>query len=319
MNKLFYSLLTIAVLSTGFSFAQSPEKINYQAVALNGGTPVSNQNISVRLSILNGSSTGTLLFEETHPATTDNQGLFALIIGNGTVTAGSFNAINWGVGEKWLKTEIDITGGNNFVLLGSSQFLSVPYALYANQARISSPSYRIPDGFEDITTIVLPDSVNYTVPAGKNLYLQHTISAAVFVDNTPVHNAILFDGADNPSFLGVSEGQTVYFTRLPKIGFLVDKSVQWVSHDLYLSPYTVPAGKKLVIIFSDNYFPVPNPQPPFLQPDNCSISINGNPLNAFRSNLRNTIWNEGTVLSSANCNPGVTGTYQSFNGYLLDN
>jgi hypothetical protein len=111
-------LLSISV------YAQAPQGLNYQAVAYNvSGSPVTNQSISVRFSILDGSATGTLVYEETQNPTTDNTGLFSIVIGNGTVVSGIFNSINWGNGSKWLKTEIDITGGTSYLVMGTSQFM----------------------------------------------------------------------------------------------------------------------------------------------------------------------------------------------------
>src|SRR4051794_38408103 len=120
-------LLVLILTCSRLVFAQAPQGLNYQAVAYDaGGLPVANQNISVRLSILDGSSTGVLVYQETQNPTTDNTGLFSIVIGNGTVVSGIFNTISWGNGSKFLKTEIDITGGTNYLVIGVSQFMSVP-------------------------------------------------------------------------------------------------------------------------------------------------------------------------------------------------
>src|ERR1700755_1284442 len=101
-------LIAFILTSTSLIFAQAPQGLNYQAVAYNGsGVPVPNQLLGVRLSILDGSATGTLVYQETQAPTTDNTGLFSIVIGNGTVVSGTFNTINWSNGSKWLKTEID--------------------------------------------------------------------------------------------------------------------------------------------------------------------------------------------------------------------
>ena len=114
------------------AIAQAPQKFNYQAVARNAlGAILPNQNVKIRASILDGSAQGTNHYSETHSATTNQLGLFNLAIGGGTVVSGSFSTITWGRSDKYLKIEMDATGGNSFTLVGSSQLLSVPYALNA--------------------------------------------------------------------------------------------------------------------------------------------------------------------------------------------
>lgn len=130
MKKL---LLLSALFISFLTFAQVPQGISYQAIALNGsGTPVVSSNVGLKISILNVSSTGTVLYAETHVKTTNTQGLFNLVIGQGTVVSGAFNTINWGTNSKFLKVEMDVTGGTSYVLVGTTQLLSVPYALAAD-------------------------------------------------------------------------------------------------------------------------------------------------------------------------------------------
>jgi len=130
--KFIYSI----VLSTCLflvNFAQAPQGLNYQGVARNNvGVELPNQNIGIQLSILDGAATGTVLYTETHALLTDANGLFTLVIGFGTPTTGTFSAVNWAVGgSKWLKVSMDASGGSNYQLMGTSQLLSVSYALFA--------------------------------------------------------------------------------------------------------------------------------------------------------------------------------------------
>jgi hypothetical protein len=119
-------------LITLLTFGQVPQGISYQAIALNtSGNPVVSSNVGIRLSLLNNSATGTVLYTETHTKTTNAQGLFNLVIGQGTPTTGTFSTINWGTNSKFLKVEMDATGGTNYVLVGTTQLLSVPYAMHA--------------------------------------------------------------------------------------------------------------------------------------------------------------------------------------------
>lgn len=129
MKKL---LLISALIISGMTSAQAPQGIQYQAVALNGaGNPISNSNVGVRLSVLNDSATGTVLYTETHTRPTNAQGLFNLVVGQGTVVTGNFAGIIWANGSKFLKVEMDAAGGSNYTVLGTTQLLSVPYALHA--------------------------------------------------------------------------------------------------------------------------------------------------------------------------------------------
>lgn len=113
--------------------AQIPQSFNYQAVARNvTGNIIANQFISVELSIRDGSSTATIAYQEIDTATTNQFGLFTVAMGAGRVQVGtSLTAINWASGNKYLQVGYDPTGGNNFLNMGTTQLLSVPYALYA--------------------------------------------------------------------------------------------------------------------------------------------------------------------------------------------
>jgi uncharacterized protein (TIGR02145 family) len=136
MKKLFYIL---TILAFGFTQAQ-PQKINYQAVALTaGGQTVKNQAIKLRLSIVDSSATGTVLYTETHQPTTDGAGQFSVFLGGGTATVGTFSNVAWSNGkDKFLKAEADVTGGTNYVLMGTSQIVSVPYAIAAGSLKDSA-------------------------------------------------------------------------------------------------------------------------------------------------------------------------------------
>lgn len=112
--------------------AQVPQAMNYQAVVRdNNGAVLANQSVNMRFTVRNNTATGTAVYRETKALTTNSLGLVTHAIGTGTVVSGTFAGINWGSGSKYLQVEIDAAGGNNFTDLGSSELLSVPYALYA--------------------------------------------------------------------------------------------------------------------------------------------------------------------------------------------
>jgi hypothetical protein len=119
-------------------FAQSPGRLSYQAVVRNtSGSIVSNQSVRMRITVVKGSATGTDAYVETHSRTTNALGLVSLEIGGGTVVSGNFSTIAWSQGPYFLKTETDVTGGTNYQLSGTTQLLSVPYALYASDMSVT--------------------------------------------------------------------------------------------------------------------------------------------------------------------------------------
>lgn len=133
MKKLF-TILVSAVLLTASAFTQTPQKFSYQAVIRNGSDQlVTNQTIGIRISILHGSISGTAVYQETQTPTSNANGLVTIEIGSGT-TMYNFSAIDWASGPYFIKTEIDPAGITNYTITGTSQLLSVPYALYAKTA-----------------------------------------------------------------------------------------------------------------------------------------------------------------------------------------
>ena len=113
-------------------FAQVPNKMSYQAVIRNTSNAlVTSSTVGMRISILQTSPSGTAIFVETQTSTTNTNGLVSIEIGGGTVVSGNFATIDWANGPYFLKTETDPSGGSSYSITGTSQLLSVPYALYA--------------------------------------------------------------------------------------------------------------------------------------------------------------------------------------------
>ena len=130
MKKL-YTILA-AVLITASGFAQAPEKMSYQAVVRDSDDNlIANQPVGMQISILQTSATGTAVYVETQTPATNVNGLVALEIGAGTVVSGDFTTIDWSADTYFIKTETDPTGGSSYSITGTSQLLSVPFALYA--------------------------------------------------------------------------------------------------------------------------------------------------------------------------------------------
>ncbi len=127
--------IMIAVLLTASVFAQSPDKMSYQAVVRDvGDVLVINTTVGMQISILQGSPTGTAVYVETQTPTTNTNGLLSIEIGTGTIVSGDFTTINWSAGPYFIMTETDPLGGTAYTITGTSQLLSVPYAIHATKA-----------------------------------------------------------------------------------------------------------------------------------------------------------------------------------------
>ena len=148
-------------------FAQAPEKFTYQAVVRNANNSlVTNAQVGMRVSILQGSANGSAVYVETQTGTTNANGLVTLSIGGGNVQQGTFANIDWANGPFFLKTETDPNGGSNYTVTTTQQLLSVPYALYAKTAENGFSG-----DYNDLTNTpeipVVPDSVSaFTNDAG---------------------------------------------------------------------------------------------------------------------------------------------------------
>jgi len=127
-------ILTTVLLSVT-AFAQAPQKMSYQAVIRNSSNSlVTSSMVGMQISILQGSANGAPVYVETRSPITNANGLVTMEIGSGTIVSGTFAAINWANGPYFIKTETDPTGGTTYTITGTSQLLSVPYALHAKTA-----------------------------------------------------------------------------------------------------------------------------------------------------------------------------------------
>jgi hypothetical protein len=143
----FYLLISSFLLQ-----AQAPQGIPYQAIARNvSGVAIANTAVKVRFSIRDSIATGPVRYQETHNPTTSALGLFSVNVGMGTVVSGTFSGINWGKNAKFLQVELNTTGGTSYTDLGTTQMMSVPYALYAGQAATSLSGNSIGNGFTMIS------------------------------------------------------------------------------------------------------------------------------------------------------------------------
>lgn len=125
-------LLAIILFLTGSIQAQVPQGINYQAVARDNESILTNTQVKLRLSIVHN---GQIAYQEEHTQITNAYGLINLIIGQGNSTQGDFSEINWSQGNYQLTVEMD-SGSGSFQDMGSSDLVSVPYSLYADKANM---------------------------------------------------------------------------------------------------------------------------------------------------------------------------------------
>ncbi|HLV43282.1 MAG TPA: hypothetical protein VKY37_13455 [Brumimicrobium sp.] len=138
MKRIF--TIAAALLMTASVWAQAPQKMSYQAVVRNATNDlVTSTTVGVKISILQGSSSGTEEYVETQTAMTNDNGLVSLKIGDGNVVSGDISTIDWANGPYYIKTETDPTGGTSYTISGTTELLSVPYALHAETTGESSP------------------------------------------------------------------------------------------------------------------------------------------------------------------------------------
>lgn len=131
--KTIFSIFASVIL-TASVFAQAPQKMTYQAVVRNNSNAlVQNSAIGMKVILLQGGISGTVVYVETHSTITNENGLLNIEIGGGVVDSGSYqNTIYWAGGPYFLKTEIDIEGGTNYTITTTSELLSVPYSNYSH-------------------------------------------------------------------------------------------------------------------------------------------------------------------------------------------
>jgi len=199
-------ILTIlsAVLLTANIFAQSPEKISYQAVVRDASDNlVTNTVIGMQISILHGSVTGTTVYTETQKPTTNANGLVTIEIGTGT-TIDDFSAIDWASGTYFIKTETDLSGSTNYTITGTSQLLSVPYALHAKTAEIITGTITETDPVyseSEAANITATDVTNLSNLSGTNTGDQDLSGLATQSALEDTASAIRTDFPDVSGFL----------------------------------------------------------------------------------------------------------------------
>lgn len=135
MKKLFLSICLILLVAVFANAQTPPEAFSYSAVARDpNSNPITNSTIGIQISLRQGSPLGTIVYQENHFVNTDQFGLFDLVVGGGAVQNGVIADIDWSADDYYMQVGMDATGGTNFLNMGATQLLSVPYALYAKNA-----------------------------------------------------------------------------------------------------------------------------------------------------------------------------------------
>ena len=147
MKTKIYSIVA-GLLLTLSVFAQAPQKMSFQAVIRNNSNAlITSTLVGMKISVLQGSPTGTVAYSETQSPTTNANGLVSLQIGSGIVVSGTFTAINWATGPYFIKTETDPTGGSAYSIMGTSELTSVPYALFSANAAVGGFTHYLGEAF----------------------------------------------------------------------------------------------------------------------------------------------------------------------------
>ena len=161
-------LLMMMLISSSL-FAQTPQKMNYQAVIRNGSNGLLTLTpVGMQISILQGSTTGTAVYVETQTPITNANGLVSLEIGSGTIGTGTFEGIDWAAGPYFIKTETDPTGGTDYSITGTSELLSVPYALHTETAATATKLAVA----KNINGVPFDGSADITIPATEIQYFE---------------------------------------------------------------------------------------------------------------------------------------------------
>lgn len=131
MKKFLFLSCTILFTATSL-FAQAPDSLSYQVLIRDhSGSVVASSPIGIDVQILQGTASGTVVYEENQTALSNANGLVSIMIGNGTTVSGSMKTIDWNTGPYFIKTQTDPAGGTVYSIISINQILSVPYALHA--------------------------------------------------------------------------------------------------------------------------------------------------------------------------------------------
>jgi hypothetical protein len=221
-------------------WSQAPQSFNYQGAARNAqGEPLANKAISLRVSILNNSVTAVSSYAEIHQVSTSAFGLFSIAVGTGTPTIGQFSLLDWSKGSKFIKVEMDVNGGNNYLDMGTSQLLSTPYAYVG----IGTNSPLNPLTIE--TSSNGPENSRYLIRL-KNKSSDYRSYAGIYFEGANVNSGFGSIGIHNDSYDGLGLGGKLSINSTAPNGlFLATQKGK-----IELSVGITSAGNKSILIDS---------------------------------------------------------------------
>lgn len=249
-----------ALLITANVFAQSPQRMSYQAVIRNASNYlVLSTPVGMRVSILQGSIFGASVYVETQTPTTNANGLISVAIGSGTIVAGNFSTINWANGPYFIKTETDPLGGTAYSITGTTELMSVPYALYAG----NSTTYTAGNGVSISSGTITNTAPNQTVTLVPSGDISILGSYPTYTISSPITPTLSLMGSGSTT---VSGTYPTYTVSTPKIlagtssgGFTPSMisgggfTVTRVAQGIYDVVFTTPFSSIPTIVYSVHY------------------------------------------------------------------
>tara|TARA_B100000767_G_C19612879_1_gene470602 strand:+ start:162 stop:911 length:750 start_codon:yes stop_codon:yes gene_type:complete len=172
--------------------AQAPQGFNYQGTVRDSdGNLVMNEDVSFKFNILQGSQTASPIYIETHLAPTDDLGQVTLVIGQGEADYGVFSGLDWSLGNYYLSIELDT--GNGYVAMGTTQFLSVPYALYAENSGNSGSDTQGLMNFNYWSNYqVWNDNTTHQIEPNSFLFINANNTTLVFPQSSPDFGDVIY-------------------------------------------------------------------------------------------------------------------------------
>ncbi len=260
---IFLFSITCIILFSNTGHAQAPPFVPYQAIAREAnGSAVANQTIGLRFSIHDQTLTGSVVWQEVQTITSNALGVVNTNIGQVLDLSG----VNWGNGSKFLQVEMDITGGTNYVDMGTQQMMSVPYALFAGQAASVGSSSNI--------------QIGQTYQGGTVFYIDHTGEHGLIISDTTISGIYVLpnnvtdlrfidlttNAFNGPTYLNTSHSVYSGSINTKYISEKYNQNPDLFDHVLSLTyngydNWFIPSRDELFLAFSalgSTYFQLPN-------------------------------------------------------------